>query len=300
MQDRFWQYKKVEDLKIGDTAIVLKDNKIEEATITSIEQKSGNNVRFYRLNVEHIDNYFAGSVCVHNSEEEKTCESRDSDSVKDPGDYDARAQANAVCGKDLAPSEGCRFTQADQDKAHAEQEALCEKMQGFKCTDWAFGSIRNKVADALRESLKRPANPGEDPDDIPDCPIDDVDFENILNETCESAEECPAPPNPPPPDSCVMEGTIIHTPDGGRSVETLKHGDLVTSYNIDGMVDSSDPSWFLWNSESITGGVSTSTVLYNKNSYWHRWYTILLSDGSKLNITYEHPVLVRAEGIPTI
>jgi hypothetical protein len=281
MQNKLWQYKQTMDLVQGDSVIVLNDGRLEEVAIQSITKKTGNKVRFCRLNVEEIDNYFAGTICVHNSESSKdqSCNPTDGD------DFRARELAKS-CGGDPAKPAGCRTTQADVNKAQAEQQKLCNEFDGNDCDGIFGGIVRGKV----KEKIKT---------EFPNCPLSDADVDKMVNAMCGAAKNCPPPP-PPPPDSCISEDTLIHTPQGLRVVKDLKAGDVVISYDIKSMIDSSDPSWSLWSSETLEGNTATSVVVYNKNSYWHSWFEILLSNDTKLNITYEHPVLVRSEGSPAL
>ena len=280
MQNKLWQYKQAVDLLAGDNVIVLNDGKLEEACIQSIAKKTGNQVRFFRLNVEDIDNYFAGSMCVHNSEGEKSCSP-----TGDPDDVKARELLSS-CGKNPAPAAGCRDTQGEANDAHDEQVKLCGEMGSAKCwMPWVTG----QVEDAVKEK-------------VADCPgLSDGDIATLVRAACAAANNCPAPPAPPAPDNaCVREDTLIHTPQGLRVVRDLAIGDEVISYDVKGMIDSSDPTWSLWSSDTLEGNASVSVVKSNKNSYWHAWYDVLLSNGAKLSITYEHPVLVKSKGTPTL
>ena len=285
MQNKLWQYKQTVDLLVGDNVIVLNDGKLEEVCIQSIAKKTGNQVRFFRLNVEDIDNYFAGSMCVHNSEAEKSCST-------DPGsDTDARDILRNKCGKNPAPAAGCRLTQDDADDAYDEQVALCENFKDeltgiyVGCGNF-FVDVKARVKKSIKEKMK-------------DCPLSDSEIDTLIAAACANAENCP-PGTPPAPDNCVREDTLIHTPQGLRVVRDLAIGDEVISYDVKGMIDSSDPTWSLWSSDTLEGNASVSVVKSNKNSYWHAWYDVLLSNGAKLSITYEHPVLVKSEGTPTL
>jgi len=288
MQDKFWQYKQVEDLKVGDTALILSNNQVKELSISSINKKTGNKVRFYRLNVEPTDNYFASGICTHNTEGEKKPDK--SCKPKSDNDFNARELAKS-CGKNPAPAKGCRTEKGDKEKADQEQKDLCKEFEGkgpfgadVNC-NWP--TVKEKVMDAIKAAFKGA-------DGKPTCELSDKDYETMVKATCEAAESCGED------GECVREDSLISTPSGLIPVKDLKANDEVFSYKINNSPDANDPTWFLWASNEISGEVTISTVAFNKSSYWHSWYQILLSDGTELNITYEHPVLVKAEGYPSL
>lgn len=279
MQDKFWQYKQVEDLKVGDTALILSNNQVKELSISSINKKTGNKVRFYRLNVEPTDNYFASGICTHNTEggkqPDKSCKPKNDD------DFRARELAKS-CDKNPAPPAGCRINKGDKEKADQEQKDLCESFGGVDC-DFPF--VTGKVKATIKDAMG-------------DCPLSDADIDTMVRAACAAAENCGKDGGGG--DECVREDSLISTPGGLVPVKDLKANDEVFSYKINNSPDANDPTWFLWASNEISGEVTISTVAFNKSSYWHSWYQILLSDGTELNITYEHPVLVKAEGYPSL
>lgn len=276
----YWQYKQAQDLQIGDTVISFVNGHINEVTISEILNKKGNRVRFNRLNVEEIDNYFAGSVCIHNSEGEKYC------NKPDPKDT-MNKEAIKACGGNPPPPKGCQFTQGDKDAQAAAEQKICDGKKGKPVNPFTKGWVE----DAIKDEMK--AN-GQNPDEC----LSEESLSNLADAVID--QECPPPP-PGPPDPCVRDDTLIATPNGLREVRHLKIGDRVLNYNIQGMIDSNDPTWSLWHQEGdLVANVSESVVVSNKHGYYHSWYQILLSNGQELNITYEHPVLVKTSGLPSL
>ena len=280
MQDKLWQYKQVESLKVGDSTIVLNEKgELEEVTIAGISTNSGHKVRFYKLNVEEVDNYFANSIVTHNTEGGKGPDK----SCKPKSDKELKAtELLKSCGKDAPKPKGCRTTKDEKDKGDAADKEFCDKMGGKTCG--GLGIVEAFIEGAIKDGLK-------------DCPLSDDDIDTLVSAACEAAEGCGGGGGG---GNCVREDTLIHTPGGNVVVSDLKPGDDVLSYDIKGMIDSNDPSWPLWTTKTLEGRLAVSKVVFNKNSYWHAWYEILLSNGRTLNITYEHPVLVKSQGYPSL
>jgi hypothetical protein len=272
MQNKLWQYRQAMDLVTGDEVVVNNNGIITTEHIVGMQLQQDHSVTFYRLNVETVDNYFANSICVHNSEGEKYC----CDSDQDQKD---RALAKK-CDKNnkIPPCPGKQTTQEDKNKEVIAQENVCASQDAAK-------SLPKMV---VRMGIRAA------------CPdvYDDDEVEQMREALMRA--KCPPSGGPGSPDNCIKQGTMIDTPQGLVAVENLIKGDQVLSYSIAGMPDSSDPTWPLWSAADCHGEVSISTVISNHHSYWHAWYEVLLSNGTKLYITYEHPVLVRAQGIPTL
>jgi hypothetical protein len=301
MQTKLWQYKITQDLQVGDTVIVLNDGMPAEVQIAAINKKQGNNVRFFRLNVEDIDNYFAGSVCIHNSEESKA-------SCTPPENDDTKArELMEKCGKNPARPQGCRKTDEEKEEALVEQIKLCNdyKKDGgggyHKCgppdddgTCTFFDVVCHSTKSKIKDAMNAPPPVGAK------CGLSDSEIQAMTRAACAAAGNCPGGPAGQNGGNCVSEDTLILIPSGAKAVKHLVPGDVVLSYDIKGMIDSRDATWSLWTSEDLTGNISTSTVISNKNSFWHAWYQILLSNNTELNITYEHPVLVKTEGLPKL
>lgn len=94
-------------------------------------------------------------------------------------------------------------------------------------------------------------------------------------------------------DGCFLPDTLIKMADGtDRQLRNLKIGDKVVSYSIAGLDPSSETAWHTWNTTALTMAVGTASV---KDIYIQRFngYFQLLD----LRVTYEHPLLVRRNGI---
>ena len=268
MQDKLWQYRQAMDVAVGDEVVVNNNGIVAVERIVGMELQQGHGVTFYRLNVETVDNYFANTVCVHNSEGEKYC----CDSKQDQKD---RALAKK-CAPSTPPCPGKQTTQGDKNNEIMMRERVCANQE--KAKKYPKWLVKDQIEDTC-----------------PDYSDEEVEeaYQALMRAKC--------PPDPVgPPDNCIKKGTLIDTPNGLVAVENLIKGDQVLSYSIEGMPDSSDPTWPLWSAENCQGKVSVSTVTSNHNSFWHAWYEILLSNNTRLYITYEHPILVRAQGIPTL
>ena len=260
------------DLVTGDEVVVNNSGVITTEHIVGMQLQQDHSVTFYRLNVETVDNYFANSICVHNSEGEKYC----CDTAQDQKDRALAKKCSPAAAAAIPPCPGKQTSPGDKAKEAAFQAKNCANKAAAKKYPRTFveGKIRlgcdnYKAADAKAA------------------------YDALMRVKCP-----PAPQGGP--DACIKQGTMIDTPQGLVAVENLIKGDQVSSYSIAGMPDSSDPTWPLWSATDCHGEVSISTVTSNHCTYWHAWYEMLLSNGARLYITYEHPVLVRAQGIPTL
>ena len=76
-------------------------------------------------------------------------------------------------------------------------------------------------------------------------------------------------------EGCLVEGTLISTPDGNIAVENINVGDKIISFNHDTSLEE----------ESIVTGVLHREVETD-------WYEIETDDGTVLTVTANHPVFV--------
>ncbi len=84
------------------------------------------------------------------------------------------------------------------------------------------------------------------------------------------------------PRTCFVAGTLVHTAEGLKPIEQIKVGDLVRTYDESGR-------------KFLTGKV---TELYRHNV--KLLYKIILSDGSVLKTTWNHPFYVTGSGVERI
>jgi hypothetical protein len=300
-----WQYKQACELKVNDIISVLSDNNLPvDASIESIIFKNGEKF-FYRLNVEPTDNYFANTLCIHNSEEEKSSPPPPSSNPDKDKKWKDALKALADCGGNPNDfdSNGCPKDKAKGEEAH---KKACEQskkakdhMKGSKdprTGQQRKGSLAALVAFIVGEAAK--AGKACGPFAANAAAKQLLAYEDNF---CGGGNPWPKCCDDPPPGCCIEENTLIHTPTGVVPVKYLKNKDEVLSFDIEGAIDSTKSyMWSLWYAEELKGNVKTSFVKSNKWSIWHTWYEVLLSNGSKLNITYEHPVLVKTEGLPGI
>jgi intein/homing endonuclease len=98
--------------------------------------------------------------------------------------------------------------------------------------------------------------------------------------------------------SCFKSGTLITLPDLQKvKIEELCPGYTLTTFHIDGMIDEKTPGWEGWTTKSIQGNYMNVTVNSNVPSQYHYYYIITLESGTKLEVTYEHPLFVLRDGL---
>jgi hypothetical protein len=146
----YWQYKQAQDLQVGDVVISLVNGHINEVTISEIISRKGNKVRFNRLNVEEVDNYFAGTVCIHNSDSEKYC-----NNPSDPNDV-LNKEALRACGGNPPPPKGCQFTQDDKNKQHEAEQKICDGKEGKPVNIFTKGWVKDAIKDEMKANGQNP------------------------------------------------------------------------------------------------------------------------------------------------
>ena len=79
-----------------------------------------------------------------------------------------------------------------------------------------------------------------------------------------------------------------------KAIEQVNKGDKVRSWKKDGMIDESVSGWYEWETDRVDNGQhQESTVMVSKvNTYMH-YYTLKLSNGKDMRVTWEHPLLVK-------
>jgi hypothetical protein len=289
---KIWQYRQANKLEEGNIVTVLSpdSNLPEEATIESIEFKKGEKI-FYRLNVEPTDNYFANTLCVHNSDEEK---SGDDEGASD--DFKNALKTLEKCSPNPSPFTklGCPVKGMEGDAKEWLDKACKDSDDANKHMEI---SKQSKVPPALQKAAKWTSLLGAiAAKSKAGCPLEEAanTLLAVKSKFCGGTSPYPDP-------CCIEEETLITTPSGIVPVKFLKKKQEVLSYDIEGMTDSTgNPLWSLWHSENINGNLKPSVIRSNKYSIWTSWYKILLSNKNILNITYEHPVLVKAEGTPSL
>ena len=93
-----------------------------------------------------------------------------------------------------------------------------------------------------------------------------------------------------------MSGTKILLSDRTyKNVEDLVIGDELLSIYIPSLLDLDSPDYLsTWSDSNIDDSLLSTTIVSNiKVSNYYKYYTI----NNKLNITYEHPILVKRENV---
>ena len=91
--------------------------------------------------------------------------------------------------------------------------------------------------------------------------------------------------------SCLPYGTQIKMADGTyKNVEDLVAGDMVQSYNIDGL--GTDENWYGWSTTSFSGTAMTAQVISNPLGSYGRYYLF----NNTLKATNEHAILIKRAG----
>lgn len=94
-------------------------------------------------------------------------------------------------------------------------------------------------------------------------------------------------------DGCFLPGTPITMANGTtRAIETLKVGDRVASYSISGLDPSVETAWKNFSTSSLSLIAAPATVKQVFKQSFNGYFRIL-----DLNVTYEHPLLTRRNGI---
>jgi len=92
---------------------------------------------------------------------------------------------------------------------------------------------------------------------------------------------------------CFLAGTKITMSDGTlRNIEDLRAGDVLKSYRIVGLDPAVETSWVTFATASLNATPTTTTVIQAQSAPYTYYFKIL-----DLNVTYEHPLLVRRNGI---
>lgn len=92
---------------------------------------------------------------------------------------------------------------------------------------------------------------------------------------------------------CFVAGTRITLADGTtRNIEDMRAGDVVKSYSIIGLDPANEESWITFASASLSATPTTATVVNTIKLSYTYYYKIL-----DLSLTWEHPLLVRRNGI---
>jgi len=92
---------------------------------------------------------------------------------------------------------------------------------------------------------------------------------------------------------CFLAGTKITMSDGTlRNIEDLRAGDVIKSYSIVGLDPTLETSWVTFATASLNATPTTTTVIQALSAPYTYYFKIL-----DLNVTYEHPLLVRRNGV---
>lgn len=92
---------------------------------------------------------------------------------------------------------------------------------------------------------------------------------------------------------CFTAGTKITMSDGTlRNIEDLRAGDVIKSYSIVGLDPTVETAWSTFATASLNATPTTTTVIQALSAPYTYYFKIL-----DLNVTWEHPLLVRRNGI---
>ena len=105
----------------------------------------------------------------------------------------------------------------------------------------------------------------------------------------------PPPPPPPPPPPCFGFGSLVSMADNTtKLIENIVVGDVLRTINILGMPDESNPTWYSFSTNSITGSaISTTTVLSARNGSSASYYLL----NGNIKVTYEHKFFIKRENV---
>jgi len=94
-------------------------------------------------------------------------------------------------------------------------------------------------------------------------------------------------------DGCFLPDTLITMADGSqRPISTIKTGERVASFIVSGLDPTKEDAWRTWQTASLTLRAAPATVKLVFVQRFDGYFQVL-----DLKVTYEHPLLIRRNGI---